>query len=355
MLRSPQPAAGWRREGFTLIELLVVIAIIAILIALLVPAVQKVREAAARAQCTNNLKQMALGLQNFHDTNKKFPAAVADTSPIPLLPGPGTNTDPRNPNWGATWQVMILPFIEQDSLFKQYDLSIGSHANSVSALAPTQRPLPLYLCPSDTKAPNLINANGLVFNMARGNYGINGGTGQGRNNNVFNNGHRRGLTHFRQRYQATMADVVDGTSNTVAVTELLVRSQTGDGSHGVWGYAGAAYITAYNDNGAVGSNYAVNNLPAPDQVQTPNCDARLTTCASITPHCDNNLEPGAANQDFVYGCFEQGPANGARSRHPGGVNAALVDGSVRFIPNAINGRTYLAAFTIQGTDVLHDW
>jgi prepilin-type N-terminal cleavage/methylation domain-containing protein/prepilin-type processing-associated H-X9-DG protein len=355
MLRSRAKKVELRRDAFTLIELLVVIAIIAILIALLVPAVQKVREAAARAQCSNNLKQIALAMQNFHDTNKKFPAAVADTSPVPLLPGPGTNTDPRNPNWGATWQVMILPYIEQDTIYKTYDLSIGAHANSVTVLAPTQRSLAVYLCPSDTKAPNLINANGLTFNMARGNYGINGGTGQGRNNNVFNQSHRKGLTHFRQRYGATMADVVDGTSNTVAVTELLVRSQTGDGSHGVWGYPGAAYITAYNDNGGVGNNYAANNLPAPDHVQTPNCDARLTPCASITPHCDNNLEPGAANQDFVYGCLEQGPANGARSRHAGGVNAGLVDGSVRFVPNAINGRYWLAAFTIQGNDIIQDW
>src|SRR5262245_55059146 len=102
-----------QRRAFTLIELLVVIAIIAILIALLLPAVQKVREAAARAQCQNNLKQIGLALQNYHDVNKSFPPAIADTIP-PLLAGPGTNTEPRAAGWGPTWQVLILPFIEQD-------------------------------------------------------------------------------------------------------------------------------------------------------------------------------------------------------------------------------------------------
>jgi prepilin-type N-terminal cleavage/methylation domain-containing protein/prepilin-type processing-associated H-X9-DG protein len=349
------PSVSLRRQAFTLIELLVVIAIIAILIGLLVPAVQKVREAAARAQCQNNLKQLGLALQNYHDTNKTFPPAVADTIP-PLLPGPGTNTNPRDPNWGATWQVLILPFIEQDPLFKQYDPKLGAHANSKTTAAPTSRSVPVYLCPSDTRAPNLVNPNALNLDMARGNYGINGGNGLGQNNNVYNNAHRKGLTHLRQRYRATMADVSDGTSNTIAVSELLVRVTPGDGSHGVWGYPGAAYITGYNDQGAVGNNYANNNLPATNHIQTPNCDARLYPCASFTPHCDNNLTPpGGSNLDPVYGCDENAPGNAARSRHSGGVNVALVDGSVRFVSDNVNPLTWLAAFSVGGREVQGDW
>src|SRR5262245_59933475 len=104
------------RDGFTLIELLVVIAIIAILIALLVPAVQKVREAAARTQCINNLKQIALALQSHHDTHKKFPPAASIADPF----GANPTNDVRNANWGATWVVHILPFIEQQSLYQGY-------------------------------------------------------------------------------------------------------------------------------------------------------------------------------------------------------------------------------------------
>jgi len=334
------------RFGFTLIELLVVIAIIAILIGLLLPAVQKVREAAARMKCSNNLKQIALALQTYHDARRTFPPAVADTTPA-LLPGPGTNSAPRETGWGPTWQVLILPYIEQDPLYRQWNFANGAQANAQVTSISVQT----YLCPSDTVAPNIMNGNGLVFNMARGNYGINGGNGLGTNNNVFNNGYRKGLTHFRQRFGASIADVTDGTSNTVSVTELLVKNNTGDNSQGAWGYPGATYITAYNDQGAVGNNYAITALPAANETQTPNCDARLATCQTYTPHCDNGL----TGVDPVYGCAEQGPGHTARSRHTGGVNVALVDGSVRFVRDSINSQLWLGAFSVSGGEVLSNW
>src|SRR5271155_2447842 len=99
------------RPAFTLIELLVVIAIIAILIALLVPAVQKVRDAAARTQCANNMKQLALGCHNYHDVNKKFPPAVMSQ------PSVGNNIIYGSSNFGPNWVVLILPFIEQGTLY----------------------------------------------------------------------------------------------------------------------------------------------------------------------------------------------------------------------------------------------
>src|SRR5437773_7818733 len=108
-----------RSMGFTLIELLVVIAIIAILIALLVPAVQKVREAAARTQCVNNLKQIGLGLHNYHDVRKSLPPGGADD-----MPPWGTATSPST--WGAGWMAFLLPYIEQDPLFKQLQFSGNS-------------------------------------------------------------------------------------------------------------------------------------------------------------------------------------------------------------------------------------
>src|SRR5947209_2939677 len=126
------------RKGFTLIELLVTIAIIAVLIGLLLPAVQKVREAAARARCFNNLKQIGLALHNFHDTNRHFPAGYAS--------GVGANNADTGPGWG--WATYILPQIEQQALYSAIKLDQPIEA----AVNATQRVtlISIYRCPSDT-------------------------------------------------------------------------------------------------------------------------------------------------------------------------------------------------------------
>jgi prepilin-type N-terminal cleavage/methylation domain-containing protein/prepilin-type processing-associated H-X9-DG protein len=332
--------SGRRRSAFTLIELLVVIAIIGVLIALLLPAVQKVREAANRMKCTNNIKQITLAFHTYHDVYGQFPPPCKQTVP----PNAAFVADGRDPWWGATWAILIMPYIEQNNLYVKYDMSAGQFSAKNTPVV--SMILNNFACPSDSPPDTFSNANNLVFVMARGSYGTNNGAGRGRNNNVFNKSYRRGLGHARQQWGARIADVLDGTSNTIAASELIHGIAKNDDSFGAWGYAGATSITPYND--VAGNNYAANAIPTAPNIQTPNCNAKLNGCKSYTPHCDNNK----TGVDPIWGCEDSDFATGARSRHPGGVNVGMVDGGVRFVADSINATVWLELFTIQGGEVL---
>src|SRR5262249_55739387 len=137
-----------RRRGFTLIELLVVIAIIGILIGLLVPAVQRVREAAARAQCSNNLHQIGIALHHYHDVAKFFPPAyvVGDPSLQGSAYGVSYPDDNGNGPSGFAWGVLLLPHLEQGPLYQQFNLNLPCWAPENAAAAKTK--VPVFLCPS---------------------------------------------------------------------------------------------------------------------------------------------------------------------------------------------------------------
>jgi prepilin-type N-terminal cleavage/methylation domain-containing protein len=207
MLTSPRAI----RRGFTLIELLVVIAIIAILIALLVPAVQKVRDAANRTQCGNNLKQIGLGFHNYHDTFREFPPGRIDQ------------------NGGATWAVLILPFIEQGDLFKHWDMHKLYYDQSTVFL---HAQVPIYYCPARrSAADNMLSISGDKVAGALGDYGV--CDGDNSNNHAYNEITANGaiiLSNWSDKSGVattwksltSIDSITDGTSNTFLAGEKHV-------------------------------------------------------------------------------------------------------------------------------------
>jgi prepilin-type N-terminal cleavage/methylation domain-containing protein len=199
-----------RRFAFTLIELLVVIAIITVLIGLLLPAVMKVREAAARIKCFNNLHQIGVALQNYHDVNRQFPAGYVS--------GAAADETDTGPGWG--WATYILPNIEQSALYSSIQLnqSIQAAGNAMQRVTP----IPIYVCPSDTAAAtwsaihyDVSGAPGpVICDVASANYaGVFGNSEPGVD----------GEGIFFRNSTVAIKDITDGTSTTFLVGERSVK------------------------------------------------------------------------------------------------------------------------------------
>lgn len=188
------------RTGFTLIELLVVIAIIAILIGLLLPAVQKVREAAARLKCQNNLKQIGLAMHNHHSAREMFPPGY-----VSGIASDGSDT---GPGWG--WKAHLLPEMEQDNLYRLINLAVPVEAPAHQAARITQ--VPIFRCPSDDGRPTFLTVT-VVTEVATSNYvGVFG-------NNEIEDDPGAGNGIFFRNSRIRFGDITDGTSNTFAVGE----------------------------------------------------------------------------------------------------------------------------------------
>ncbi len=344
-------------RGFTLIELLVVIAIIAILIALLLPAVQQAREAARRSTCKNNLKQLTLGLHNYEETFKQFPLGS-------MCVGSICAADWRHANWGTTWAISLLPFIDQGPLFEQWNSSLGSNVQQPV----TSQELEVMKCPSDLAAPAVNPGNGGLY--AKGNYAANYGGGHAFENTSgwgvsdrldigpYIGSANLGAFHSRgadvnQRYGARLADMLDGPSNTAVLGEILHANSAAD-CRGCWGSnLGATFGAMAN-----GKNGAITGAGATvlENVSTPNArtdtEGGLAIHRDSTPWCDNNQRKELHCNDRAG---EGTGSTVARSRHAGGVHISLGDGSVRFISENIDKMIYRALLTITGGEQIGEF
>jgi prepilin-type N-terminal cleavage/methylation domain-containing protein/prepilin-type processing-associated H-X9-DG protein len=339
------PSCWKRRSAFTLIELLVVIAIIAILIGLLLPAVQKVREAAARMKCQNNLKQLSIALQSYHDGNGYFPpGGVGDLPPF------GTST---NLNWGSAWTAFILPYIEQDNIFRQFQFTGGSTWGSPAATnnlnVTANKIIPTYTCPSSPltmTTTSTYNGTAQMLNHYVGVSGAVNGTIPGYTDNRFytNNGSSgccsggtasgNGILHLGFS-SLKIASVTDGTSNTICISEQNDFLTTVDGSKVRWG-AGLLHgfqIGWYGITPPNGTNVG---------------DSRSFQMTSIRYRINQKTGwPNApGNCGSVGVCENVGTNIPLNSAHTGGVNAARVDGSVAFFRESISLAT-LAQYAVR--------
>ena len=324
------------RRGFTLIELLVVIAIIAVLIALLLPAVQQAREAARRTQCKNNLKQLGLAFHNYHGTYLMFPM--------------GLTVDATNFNAHA-WGTMILPFMEQGNLTDQYNFSHPWAApqspftgmNDNQAVITTL--LPAFICPSTPETNRVytftlpagalasegISNPEVTWSAAASDYGAHSGVGGDFHDDyvepvIGEMANREGM--LKDNECIRMADVADGTTNTLILAEIAGRNSTYRAGRKIMDWSDPANM---NFGGGWGDPFNGENW----------IDGSLYDGTGTTGPC-------------VISCTND-RARGAYSFHTGGVQVLLVDGSVRFISESIRGANYAQLIAYSDGLVLGDF
>jgi prepilin-type N-terminal cleavage/methylation domain-containing protein len=328
-----------RRSGFTLIELLVVIAIIAVLIALLLPAVQQAREAARRTQCKNNLKQLGLAFHNYHDTFGALPFAGVTRGGV--LRGMG------GPCWGDdnSWYESTLPFIEQSALFNNFDPTVTVAIGGGTKHTPgtpgywneqvQESTLAGHFCPSDSRA---VQENGSGWQVTRTNYVVNlGNTNYGQ---VTEGGVTFQGAPFTFGSSKRFGDISDGLSNTLLLSEVITPKDTGwAGYLGVPIYQGGSGFTAYYSPNSTASDRAARQCFTTLGGNFPACVLTGTGGSDLS-----NTGGEMALQIFV-----------SRSKHTGGVQSAMGDGSVRFISQNINLGVWRGASTAQGGEALGEF
>jgi prepilin-type N-terminal cleavage/methylation domain-containing protein/prepilin-type processing-associated H-X9-DG protein len=314
--------------GFTLVELLVVITIIGILIALLLPAVQAAREAARRAQCQNNLKQLALGLHNYHTACGAFPPSSVWKSGVSLASG---NTSSLSENW----VIIILPYVEQEGLRNAFDLT-RFIPDPVNLTARSTR-LSVMLCPSDgfNRQPFNGSSNSAVSSMgdnwARGNYAANASLylmySGAEQLSLWSQPGYRGV--MGANLSSSIDEIKDGTTNTILLGEIRAGITSYD-SRGVWAMSGACPSALWG-HGYIGDDNGPNaNSSYADDVLA--CTAIGDSVGGCAELAKRGMACSRDNAPSNWPNWQQT----ARSMHPGGVHVALADGSVRFISDYIS-------------------
>jgi prepilin-type N-terminal cleavage/methylation domain-containing protein/prepilin-type processing-associated H-X9-DG protein len=348
------------RSAFTLIELLVVIAIVAVLIGLLVPAVQRVREAANRLTCANNLKQFGLALLNYETTTGSFP--------------PGIVADPRymnGPNdlmsggiYGAT--VPLLPFLEQDPLFRRFDTNVPWYYKTNFEVVGT--PVKIFFCPSN-RVEGILDLQPVsdfmqepMPKIALADYGLSKGTNAALSGQLQVPFACRGVFDFNSHTR--IADITDGTGNTLAAgdaaggssyygarknwddTAASINPKTGGPNRidGGWAPGSVASIDLVNSTGSLYSSGLCVTAECggfwPEYVEPMN--NRLTLAAT-------QYKMTSDNSDATIGHFDT--LSGFRSLHSGGCNFLFCDGSVHFLSQDISPATYKALSTMAGSEI----
>jgi prepilin-type N-terminal cleavage/methylation domain-containing protein/prepilin-type processing-associated H-X9-DG protein len=332
-----------KRRGFTLIELLVVIAIIAVLIALLLPAVQSAREAARRIQCTNNLKQMGLGLHNYESVAGAFP-------PSDIVLGTGNTV-----TWAGGFSVhaRILPLMEQGVAFNAlnfYFSHLGAPNTSVVTLS-----MSIFVCPSDinnnqrTPFPPFtgLNATASVtsYGVSAGDWFVWNGFNAPDSRNAF-------LVNKSRR----MAEFVDGTSNTLLATDVKVYNPLcGPFSPIPPGMTPTTVPTPYVDPFTAAPAYAT-CMPGKGHTFWADGNAHETSMTTAWPPNKMISNANGVELDYETALLVSGgptyAALTARSYHPGGVNALLGDGSVRFVKSTVDGMVWRSLGTVADGEVI---
>jgi len=380
---SSRSKSATGRAGFTLIELLVVIAIIAILIGLLLPAVQKVREAAARANCQNNLKQIGLALHTHNDGKGTLPPGCT-TDALPFGTGGG---------WGSSWMVFLLPYIQQGNLFDQWTFGLNTAADgkpagnsgyvnaynrcltsggtvttNTSTTPPTYTyvngtvalQIKTYRCPSSPLPKEAQNGS---LHVMQSNYvGISGaantalaGTGYTESridnsgaglNCCSGGGPASGGGTFYRGSQVKLTDLTDGTSNTMIVSEHSDWMVATDGGKRQWTAAGL-----------YGWTMGTNTNTAPNNPAATSSDNRQFNCTTIRYPINQktgwstNGGTGTQSGDCTVGvCYDMGNNIPLNSTHTGGVNILMGDGSVRFMSDTVD-LSILALMAVRDDNV----